>query len=112
MKEQALASMGEMDNKGFMENFAMIIPKTAIYQLNGVSIFGATKEDFDGFKKWFESQNYQQLQLNGQNLDLWIRYNDMVIDSIGYSLQNLFKQWKENPPSNEPFTVTTHTFKK
>lgn len=104
--------MGEKKNDSYLENFGMIIPTTAVYQLNGYCIFGAAAQEFENFKKWFEGQRYQQVQLNGRNLDMWIRYNDMGIDHIGYSIQELFKRWKENPSAKLPFTVTTYPLKK
>lgn len=88
-----------MEEKGdYLKNFAMVIPSTAIYQFKGYQIFRATAKEFDEFKKWFEGQKYQQVQLNGSDLDMWVRRTDLVHDHIGYSLQNLFDNWKANPP--------------
>lgn len=101
-KKDISVIMGEIADN-YMKNFAMIIPKTAIYLLNGCRVVGATKQEFDDFKKWFEGQHYQQLQLNGMGLDMWARYNDLVIDHIAYSMQHLFINWKNNPPSTDGY---------
>lgn len=97
---------------GYRKNFGIMIPQTALYQLRGYYITGATQEEFDRFESWFEQQRYEQLQLRGISIDMWIRWNDIVVDHIGYSIQHLFENWKENPPSKGGYEWTTHTFKK
>jgi hypothetical protein len=94
------------------KNFALMIPTTAIYQLQGYTIYGAAGQEINDFKKWFDGQNFQQLQLNGMPLDMWIRYNDMIVDQVGHTLQGLFNNWKQNQPAQDGFTMTTHTYKK
>lgn len=88
--------MGEKDD--YLKNFGMLIPATATYQLRGCEIVGATAQEFSVFKEWFEGDKYQQVQLNGVNLDMWVRRTDLIHDYIGYSIQRLFNEWKKNPP--------------
>ena len=84
----------------YLKNFGMMIPATAINQLRGCEVMGATRQEFDDFKKWFEEQKYQQLQLNGVDIDMWVRRTALVHDHVGYSIQDLFRRWKENPPQS------------
>lgn len=96
----------------YLKNFAIMIPECPVHVLHDCMIINARGQEFKAFVEWFEKQKYQQVSLAEKKLDMWIRYNDLVIDSIGYSMQKLFDNWKANPPSKEGFTITTHTFKK
>ncbi len=94
-----------------LKNFALLMPKTAILLFNGCTISGGTGKEYKDFKEWFEKQRYQQLSLGEMKVDIWIRHNDLIVDHVGYSMQNLFNNWKTDPPKEVGYSFRSFSIK-
>lgn len=98
----------ELNGTGKFENFSMMIPKYPTFCISGCCV-NADPKEWNEFIKWMNKEEFIQLGLGEWKWDIWARNNDLVKDSVAFSLQRLFDNWKNNPPE-KGFSYSYHSF--
>lgn len=79
------------------ENFGLMMPTHAVYDINNCHVFNLTGAQFELFKKWVDSGEIMQLKTDNETLDYWINKDP---HGLGRTIKRL-NEWADyfiNPP--------------